>query len=79
MYLLDIQKIKEGDVILTAEKSLTSKIIRRATNSDFSHSMLYVGGGGYIHSDSDGVHAGSVQRLLISHPKYIKVLIVPIS
>lgn len=74
MYILDMNQLKEGDVLLTSEKSITSKAVRDVTLSGFSHAILYVGNGSYIHSDSDGVHSANIQRLLFDKPSRVKVL-----
>lgn len=74
MYILDLNKLEEGDILLTTQKSLVSKAIKAFTGSDFSHAILHVGGGSYIHSDGDGVHAGNLQRLLFEKIEYVKVL-----
>ena len=74
MYIIDINKLQAGDIFLTTQKHVVSKAIKAFTSSDFSHAMLYVGDGGYIHSDGDGVHAGNVQRLLFKHKEYVQVL-----
>jgi len=74
MYILDMNQLREGDVLLTSEKSLTSKGVRGVTFSGFSHAILYVGHGSYIHSDSKGVHSANIQRLLFDKPSRVKVL-----
>lgn len=74
MYILEISKLKKGDIVLTAEKKIISKSIRTFTKSDFSHAILYVGDHSYIHSDLDGVHAGNTQRLLFEEESYVTVL-----
>lgn len=74
MYLIEIDKLQAGDIFLTTQKHIVSKAIKKFTSSDFSHAMLHVGDGSYIHSDGDGVHAGNVQRLLFDDMKYIQVL-----
>lgn len=66
MYLLDTEVIAQGDVILTAQSRFTSAAVRKATKSDFSHVILYVGGGSYIHADGSGVHSANTQRLLFA-------------
>ena len=72
-YILDISKLEPGDILLTAQSAATSKIIRKATASEFSHAILYVSRGSYIHSDGDGVHSGNIQRLLFKHADQVKV------
>lgn len=66
MFILDANRLRVGDIILTADQTLLSKGIRAATGGAFSHAMLYVADHSYIHSDGDGVHSGSTQRRLFS-------------
>lgn len=74
MYILDIDKIKEGDILLTSQKGLVSKAVRKFTNGEYSHAILCVGHGSYIHSDLQGVHSGNLQRLMFESPDNVKVL-----
>ncbi|WP_064023301.1 YiiX/YebB-like N1pC/P60 family cysteine hydrolase [Methylomonas sp. DH-1] len=74
MYIIEIAKLQAGDIFLTTQKHIVSKAIKAFTSSDYSHAMLHVGDGSYIHSDGDGVQAGNVQRLLFDDEKYIQVL-----
>jgi hypothetical protein len=74
MFLIEIDKLLAGDIFLTTEKHITSKSIRTFTSSNYSHAILYVGAGSYIHSDMDGVHSGNVQRLLFEKQNYVQVL-----
>lgn len=74
MYLLDREKLQIGDIFLTTQKHPVSKAIRVFSMSNFSHAILYVGDGSYIHSDGDGVHSGNVQRLLFNAHSHVQVL-----
>jgi hypothetical protein len=74
MYIIEINKLQAGDIFLTTQKHVVSKAIKAFSASDFSHAMLHVGDGSYIHSDGDGVHAGNVQRLLFKYKEYVQVL-----
>lgn len=74
MYVIEINKLQAGDIFLTTQKHIVSKAIKVFTSSDFSHAMLHVGDGSYIHSDGEGVHSGNVQRLLFKDSRYVKVL-----
>ena len=74
MFILNIPVLKDGDIILTAEKSWISKTVRLATNSSFSHAMLHVGMGSLIHSDKLGVHTKNAQRCLFDKESKVKVL-----
>lgn len=74
MYVLDLDKLQRGDILLTATRSSVSKGIRKFTGSDYSHAMLYVENSSYIHADQAGVHSGNSQRLLFEKSEYVKVL-----
>lgn len=74
MYIIPINNLEKGDIILTSENSATSKVVRKGTGSNFSHAILYVGSESYIHSDANGVHSGNLQRLLFDSPKNVTVL-----
>lgn len=74
MYIIPISELEKGDILLTSENSATSKVVRKSTGSDFSHAILYVGSGSYIHSDANGVHSGNLQRLLFDAAQSVTVL-----
>lgn len=74
MYLIPSNSLNKGDILLTFENSATSKVVRKATGGEFSHAILYVGSGSYIHSDANGVHAGNIQRLFFESADNIMVL-----
>lgn len=74
MYLIDIDTIEEGDIILFRSSSETSELVRRITKSQYSHAILYVGVGSVIDSDGYGVQSNNIQRLLIEKPDDIVVL-----
>ena len=73
MYILEMRKLQIGDILLTAQAGFTSKAVRLSTNSQFSHAILYVGEGSYIHSDGLGVHSNNIQRLLFQKPSHVEV------
>lgn len=52
-----------GDIILTSEDTLTSRKIRRFTNSTVSHAMLYVSHSSIIHAVMEGVHPKNTQSI----------------
>lgn len=76
MYIIPIGELEKGDILLTGENTATSKVVRKSTGSDFSHAILYVGSGSYIHSDANGVHSGNLQRLLFDTSENVTVLSV---
>ncbi|TOJ75750.1 YiiX/YebB-like N1pC/P60 family cysteine hydrolase, partial [Vibrio parahaemolyticus] len=85
MYVLEISKLRPGDIVFTREepsgksigeiKSKTqSRMIRKHTKGNYSHVMLYVGSGSYIHATLEGVHAGSINRCIFESPLDVMVL-----
>lgn len=63
MRVLDENILSPGDIVLTSAPSKASRMIRRASRSNFSHAMLYVASGSVIHSNLDGVHAENPIRM----------------
>lgn len=63
MRMLDETRLQVGDIILSTQERLASKVIRGATKSNISHAMLYVARGSAIDSTSEGVHAQSTGRM----------------
>ena len=63
MFLLDHTKLKKGDIILSRRDDPTSEIVRRMSNSEFSHARLYVGTHSCIDSDGLGVQSENIQRI----------------
>ncbi len=74
MYKIDIQKIEAGDIILTRSSDRESILIRKITNCEYSHAILYVGIGSCIESDGLGVQSQNIQRLLFEKPNDVVVL-----
>ncbi|CAN0520164.1 unnamed protein product, partial [Ectocarpus sp. 12 AP-2014] len=74
LYIIPFSELEKGDILLTSENTATSKVVRKTTGSDFSHAILNVGSGSYIHSDSNGVHSGNLQRLLFDASENVTVL-----
>jgi len=73
-YLLDDNKLKPCDIILTTTTQKVSKLIRIATGGEYSHAILYVGGHSCIDSTTNGVQAHNIQRMLFDSPEFCKVL-----
>jgi hypothetical protein len=63
MFLLDHNKLKKGDIILSRRDDRTSELVRRMSNSDYSHARLYVGTQSCLDSDGLGVQAENTQRI----------------
>ena len=74
MYLLDTNKLNVGDIILeSGNTKIISDLIKEITDSDFSHSMIYVDLS-MIHATGAGVFSINPQRLLIKDSNHLKVL-----
>lgn len=74
MYILDIDKLIAGDIILTRSNSEISQLVRRLSKSEYSHAILYVGGSSCIDSDGHGVQSQNIQRKLFENQTDVKVL-----
>ncbi|MEG9488201.1 YiiX/YebB-like N1pC/P60 family cysteine hydrolase [Mannheimia indoligenes] len=74
LYILDLSKLKIGDIILESGDSWYSGVIKRATNSKFSHAKFYWNFGSYIDATMQGVHSYNIQRTLYRSPQDVKVL-----
>lgn len=55
--------LQVGDIVLTTTIKLDSKAIRKFTNSDISHAMVYVDSCSVIDATGEGVHARNTQRM----------------
>ena len=65
MYVFDIDKLRLGDIILIRSNSRISQMVRRLTQSKYSHAILYVEICSVIDSDGYGVQSNNLQRRLI--------------
>lgn len=62
MKRIKIDKVQAGDIILTASRTKTGKVVRSASGGLVSHAMICVQHGSIIDSTSDGVQARNLQR-----------------
>lgn len=74
MYLLDLDKIQLGDIILTRSEHRSSLFIQQQGNCRYSHAILYAGESSYIEADGLGVHAMNSARKLFDDPSDAIVL-----
>lgn len=73
-YIYDMSKLLPGDVILTRDPdSELSRRVMKATNSDYSHAMIYVCGSSCIGAEKR-VQARNLARLLFDDPRNTCVL-----
>jgi hypothetical protein len=52
---ISIAALRVGDIVVSTTKATVSRVIRAATKSDVSHSMIYVGDQQVVHAVSKGV------------------------
>lgn len=62
MYIIDLNKLRIGDILLTRKHDRECELIRKSTKSDYSHAILYVGVGSGIESNGLGVQSINTQR-----------------
>lgn len=74
MYILRSDKLLKGDIILMRSSNRISEFIRIATNSNFSHAMLYVGTDVTIESDGPGVYSNNIKRRIFENESDVTVL-----
>jgi len=74
MYILDIEKLESGDIILTRSSSRESQLIRQLSQCDYSHAIIYVGVSSCIESDGLGVQSQNIQRMLFENESDVLVL-----
>lgn len=74
MYILNINILQAGDIILMRSNSDISRRVREQSNSQFSHAMLSVDHSSLIESDGNGVQANNVQRCLFENEDDVVVL-----
>lgn len=67
-YIYNLSLLLPGDIILTRDHNdpLSNRVME-ATNSEFSHAMLYVGGSSFIDAENR-VEAQNLQRCLFDSP-----------
>ena len=74
MYLLDIDRLQIGDIILTSYANKNSKRIKRLLKSDYSHALLCVNRGSCIESFEQGIHSENIQRMLFPKKEDVCIL-----
>ena len=57
---ISIKSLKTGDILLSAGLSGISQVIKVFTNSKFSHTALYIGGGNVIEAIDKGVVVNNI-------------------
>ncbi|MBC7953401.1 MAG: hypothetical protein H7Z12_16470 [Rhodospirillaceae bacterium] len=74
-YIIEFDQVLPGDIILSADRTLSSKGIRGITLSVHSHAMICVTHACCIHAlRSGGVQSINLQRRLFAKPEHVRVL-----
>ncbi|WP_150293601.1 YiiX/YebB-like N1pC/P60 family cysteine hydrolase [Sphingobium estronivorans] len=71
---IKVERLRPGDIILTASSGKVSKAIRIASKGQVSHAMICVQHGSIIDSTDDGVQAHNIQRELYEPDDHVAVL-----
>jgi hypothetical protein len=75
-YTLDVSKLEVGDIILESGNAPISAVIKTATDSDYSHAMLFVGATiiQALMQPYSGVYSKNPQRIIVESPDALKVM-----
>ncbi|ELJ8580919.1 hypothetical protein RUK41_001061 [Vibrio cholerae] len=73
-YILDLEKLRVGDVVLSSGDGKAAEVIKRTTGSHYSHAMLYVDHQINHAIPEGGVYSVNPQRLIFKSPEDLKVL-----
>ncbi len=74
MKKLNDEKLAVGDIILTSGPNRMSRKVRKWTNSDISHAMIYVATCSVIDATGEGVHSTNTQRLFFDDESTVVAL-----
>lgn len=74
MKIINSEILEKGDIILTTTNEKLSDVIKKATNSDISHAMMYVARGSVMDSTSNGVHSKNIEKIFYEDNCSIYVL-----
>ena len=66
-YVIDLDKIQFGDIILTRTNDRTCEKIREFSKSNFSHGLIYKGNVSCLESNAFGVQSVNPQRLVFEN------------
>lgn len=66
-YIIDLDKLKYGDIILTRTNDRTCLKIREYAKSNYSHALIYKGNKSCLESNALGVQSVNPQRLIFEN------------
>lgn len=73
-FILDYTYLKPGDIVLMSGYKIHSKIIKKVTNSNFSHAIITLESNSLFDAQKDGIFTLNPQRLLVKSENDLKVL-----
>ena len=59
---MDINDIKKGDILAYKGKNPISKIVKKLTNSNYSHLCLYIGNSVFVEADWNGIQYCNIDK-----------------
>lgn len=74
MYIIDLNKLRIGDILLTRKHDKECQFIRKSTNSDYSHAIINVGSGSGIESNGLGVQSINLLRTIYKYADDVLIL-----
>ena len=74
MYIIDLNKLCIGDILLTRKHDRECELIRKSTNSDYSHAIINVGVGSGIESNGLGVQSINLLRTIYKYADDVLIL-----
>jgi len=72
-YILNHNKLREGDIILTKSSDDISRRIQKSAGSLFSHAIMFIGNHSFIESNIGGTNFFSTQRFYFEDSENISV------
>lgn len=73
-YIIDLDKLKYGDIILTRSNDKTCLKIREYAKSNYSHALIYKGNKSCLESNAFGVQAVNPQRLIFENQDDVVIM-----
>lgn len=74
MYIIDLNKLRIGDILLTRKHDKECLLIRKSTTSDYSHAIINVGAGSGIESNGLGVQSINLLRTIYKYADDVLIL-----
>lgn len=63
-YSIEPDQLRTSDILVTTGRAFVSKVIRKGTGTDYSHTVLYVGDGNVVEAIDQGVVERSLTKAL---------------